>query len=255
MFDIENFSLVLSGGAALGIGHLGIIKYFQENKIVPKEIIGTSMGALLGAAYAKGLYYDEIISILKKLNYLKLFRFNILRRNALIDLKQIKLLLYEIFGDESFNSLKIDLKIIVSDIETGKATVFDKDNNIKLVDALCASFAIPGIFEAYEIEKNLYWDGFLTSNLPIEFASNEKIVAVDVVNLSLIQNRDTSTIKSSLEKSFFISILNQTESKINDFSNIYLINLDMSKFNLYDFHKWEEIIEISYKQFKTKYTS
>ncbi len=250
----NNFSLVLSGGAALGIGHLGIIRYLQENKIVPKEIIGTSMGALLGAAYAIGLTYDEINNILEKINYLKLLKVNIFKKNALINLKNIKLILEEIFETNDFNSVNIDLKIVTTNIETGETTIFDKNNNIKLVDAMCASFAIPGIFEPYLIKNELYWDGLLTSNLPIEFSSYNNILAVDVINLNLIQNTKVDTIKSSLEKSFFISILNQTKLKIKNYPKIILINLDLSQFNLYDFHKWEKISIESYKQIKERFS-
>lgn len=256
MIKNNNFSLVLSGGSALGIGHLGVIKYLEENNLKPKEIVGTSMGALIGAAYASSMNYEEIGKIFKKINYLNLLKPNMFNTKSFIKVDNIKKFLEEIFKENCFKNLNINLKIIATNVNTADAVVFDKNSNISLIDALCATFAIPSIFEPYKIDDKYFWDGYLSSNLPLEFSSYKKIVAVDVLNLKLIKNTKFNSINLAIKKSFFISILNQTKQKLNylkTLKNIQLIDLDLSEFNLYDFHKWEKISNKGYLDFSKSF--
>ncbi len=245
----KNFSLVLSGGSALGLGHLGVIRYLEENNLKAKEIIGTSMGAILGAIYASGLKYDDIIKIFKKINYLKLLQINIIPKDSLININNIRKFLEEILQNKDFKDLDIDLKVIATNVENGSARVFDKNSNVSLIDALCASFSIPGIFEAYKIEDKYYSDGFLSSNLPIEFASHKRILAIDVIKKKLLEKTNFNKMNLAIEKSFLILILNQTKEKLKNNKKIAYVSLDLSDFKIYEFYKWDKIIDKAYLDF------
>ena len=242
----NDFSLVLSGGSALGFAHVGVIKYLEEIKTTPKEIIGTSMGALIGAAYAMGKNYNDIIEIISKLNYLKLFKVNFLPINSLIKINKIKSLLEEIFLNITFEDLNIPLKIIATNIETGEATVFDKNSKVPLIDAICASFSVPALFEKYEINGKYYWDGFLSSNLPVEYSSYKKILAINVVKKDIIKKVHHIKLNQAIEKTILILLLNQTIDKIKHYPDIYFVDMDLSMYNMFEFYKWQEIINTGY---------
>jgi len=210
-FFSKDFSLILSGGSALGFSHLGVIKFLDENKYIPQEIVGTSMEALIGAAYASGLKYEKIQQIIKDINYFKLFSPSFSKK-YIINYKKIREFLFQIFENKKIKDLKIDLKITSTNFDTGEIVIFDKKSNELLIDILCSSFAIPGIFEPFKLNKINLVDGFLSSNLPIE-VSNKKIknkLAINVVNFKSIE-KTPKNIPGILRKSFIISIINQTK--------------------------------------------
>lgn len=248
-------TLVLSGGGALGFAHIGIIKALEEKEILYNEIIGTSMGAIVGSFLSVGYTYKQIIEIIEELNYKKLLKINVLHLNSLIDQKNIRKFLTEKIGEITFNQTQIELKIIATNLETGKSKIFDKTTNVKIVDAICASLAIPGIFKPYPIENQIYIDGFLSSNLPFEFSTNKKILAIDINTEKYIQSHKHKFAPQILEKSVHIMILNQTRDKLKHNKNkqLKIIGINLEKFKTYDFHNWEKILNQGYKQFIENY--
>jgi NTE family protein len=255
----QKTTLVLSGGAALGFAHFGAIKIIQENKINISEIIGTSMGSIASALLACQKTTEEIIQILEEINYLKLLKINIFSLNSLLDQHKIRKFLSEKIGEINFSQTKIDLKIIATNIETGEIKIFDKTNtpNTLIIDAICASIAIPGIFKPYKINEQTYVDGFLTSNLPFEQATNKKIIAIDVITQNYINNLKYKYSTQILEKSILISILNQTKEKLKTNKNKLLqrIEINLEEFKPYDFHKSKQIIEKGYSESLNKLNS
>jgi NTE family protein len=253
----KDLSLILSGGSALGFAHFGVLKALEEKQITPTEIIGTSMGAIAGALLASKFSYKEIEEIIDEINYLKLLKINILSLTSLIDQKKIRDFLSTKIGETTFNETKIDLKIITTNINTGHIKIFNKKDtpNIKIIDAICASIAIPAVFKPYQINGETYVDGFLCSNLPFEYASSKKILAINLITQKYVENLNSKYVKEILEKSFYISQLNQTRQKLKTNKNkqLQIVCIDIEGFKPYDFHKSKQIIEKGYEQFNLNY--
>ncbi|WP_456489085.1 patatin-like phospholipase family protein [Caminibacter pacificus] len=249
---MKNFSLVLSGGGALGIAHLGVLDDLEEYKLFPSEIIGTSMGGIIGAGIAIGMKEKDIFEIIKEFsnvfNWIK-FSFS---SNAIIKTDKIEKIFDLIFGNKKIKDTTIPLKIIATNLRTTECKVFTKDDDILIKDALLATMAIPGVFEEKEINNEIYVDGFLTQNLGVKEASLDNIIAVDVLgknsfSTSLPQNSiKTKNVLDMFEKSLRILIYNQTKQSINNLDKnkrLILLEPDTKKYKTYHFHKYKEIKE------------
>ena len=204
--------LVLGGGGARGAAHVGVLKVLEQQRIPIDYIAGTSMGAIVGAAYAVGLSPNQIEKTLNSIDWGDLFvddapraelpfrdkmdqrRFTgveigvgpegILLPSGAFAGRKLEFLLQAIFlpaaERESFDDLDIPFRAIATNIETGEAVAFDHG---KLAQAVRASMSIPGAFSPVEIDGNLYVDGYVSKNLPIDVAKAmgaDIIIAVDV---------------------------------------------------------------------------
>jgi len=186
---------------------------------------------------------------MEEINYLKLFNFSFSFVSTISTIK-IREFLNNILHNRKMCDTKIPLKIIATSLDTGMKKVFDNKSDIKLIDAVIASFSVPGLFEPMSIGTERFADGILSSNLPLEESSYDNILAVDVMNshfLSIIPKY----IPHIMLKSHYIMVLNQTRYKIkNDSSlrnrNITMIEPDLSGYQMHDFLKWEKIAEIGY---------
>jgi len=252
LYKRENFSLVLSGGGALGIAHLGILSDLEKFEIVPQEIVGTSMGGIIGACMAIGMreeeIYREIDSFVHIFNWIK-FSFS---GNAIIDNKKIAKIFDTIFGDRKIYDTKIPLKIIATDLLNGDKRVFGATDDIYIKDAILSTMAIPGVFDEHTIGGNIYGDGFLCENLGINEASYEDVLAIDVLGKNSFWHEipdnnffKTSNILSMFERSMRLLIYNQTQTHLkNSTKNIYLIEPNTKGYKTFDFHKAKEIREL-----------
>lgn len=249
--DLQNkeFSLSLSGGGALGLAHLGVLSVLEEQNLTPNEILGTSMGGIIGALYAIGLKESEITSIVEKFGAIQKWVKLSLTGNAIVDTTKIETIFKEVFKDMSFKDTKIPLKIIATKLDNSKRVVFSKDNNIKLVDALLATMAIPGIFNEKVINGEIYVDGFLSENLPLSDTNYNTILAVDVLGKNSF-NRElpdnifkTSNVFDMFEKSLRTLIYNQTQKNIECLNNkdIILIEPKTEGFSTYQFNKLKKL--------------
>ncbi len=247
-FKTEPFSLVLSGGGALGIAHLGILHDMEHQGITPCEIVGTSMGGIIGACKAIGMQEQEIFEKLKSLagifNWVK-FSWS---GNAVIDSVKIAAIFDDIFTDRQMSDTLIPLKLIATDLLNGNKKVFDSTDDIYIKDAVLATMAIPGIFAEQEIDGKVYGDGFLCENLGLNEASYENILAVDVLGVHSFEKKmpegffKTTKVLEMFEKSMRLLIYNQTRTNLryND-KNILLLEPYTRDYKTYHFNKTEEL--------------
>ena len=203
----HSFTLVLSGGAANGIAHIGVLKVLEENNLQPKEIIGTSIGALIGELYAIGKSPGEIVELLKKIKEIDLFK--VKYAHGKFEYKKLHSFLKDIFKKRKMKDTKIDLKIMTTEMETGQARLFTKEDNFLIYDIVMASISIPGLFGLKKIKNKYYMDGGVVSNLPVEYVKEADIkIASNVIN-------HTRNIKPKKEKGLF-SWLSSTFSTLSN---------------------------------------
>lgn len=175
----KRIGLVLSGGAMHGFAQLGALKVLNEYNIEPDLIVGSSVGALIGAAIASGRSAKEIEEAALKENLVKLIQPTF--GPGLIKGEKIVKFILSIIKAEKFEDLKIKLIVNATNISKGKEVIFEKGH---LLTPLNASIAIPGVFVPVQHEGNLLVDGGVYDVCPIHLAEKmDIIILIDVSNL------------------------------------------------------------------------
>jgi len=158
--------LALGGGFARGFAHLGVLQVFQERQIPVSHIAGTSVGSILGAAYASGAPLSLIMETCRTLRFRDIARWRV-SRLGLASNQRLGGLIDRVFGSRQFEDLHIPLAVVATDLSTGEPVVFTQGN---LVDAIRASCAFPGLFEPVEIGTRCLADGGLVAPVPTHAA-------------------------------------------------------------------------------------
>jgi len=154
--------LALGGGFARGIAHIGVIKVLEEENIPIHFVAGTSVGALIGAAYCSGLCCDELEEIALQVRF-KHFASWTLSRYGFASNQRMIGFLNRILKVKTFEELRIPLAVTATDFSNGDAVVFRKG---PLVDPVRASCAYPGMFLPVKIDGRLLIDGMLAHPVP-----------------------------------------------------------------------------------------
>ena len=171
--------LALGGGFARGFAHLGVLKVFQKYHIKVSHIAGSSVGSILGAAYASGAPLERIIEACRTLRFRDIARWRV-SRLGLASNQRLADLMKRVFGSSQFEDLKIPLAVVATDLSTGEPVVFTQGN---LVDAIRASCAFPGLFEPVQIGTRCLADGGLVAPVPTQaarFIGAQTVVGVSV---------------------------------------------------------------------------
>jgi NTE family protein len=171
--------LALGGGFARGFAHLGVLKVFQKYDIRVSHIAGSSVGSILGAAYASGAPLERIMETCRTLRFRDIARWRV-SRLGLASNQRLAALMERVFGSRQFEDLKIPLAVVATDLSTGEPVVFTQGN---LVDAIRASCAFPGLFEPVEIGTRCLADGGLVAPVPTHaarFIGAQTVVGVSV---------------------------------------------------------------------------
>ncbi len=246
--DTDNFTLVLSGGGALGIAHLGVYHDLEKLHLVPKEIVGTSMGGIIGACIAIGMkekkVYEQIKNFSNVFNWLK-FSFS---GNAFVENDKIAEIFEGIFQERKMKDTLIPLKLIATNLHNGHKKVFTSKDDVLIKDAILSTMAIPGVFEEHTVNEEVYGDGFLCENLGVTESSYNDIIAVDVLGENSFEKSlpdnffKTANMLEMFEKSMRLLIYNQTQNNIKYTNkNILLLEPETKEFKTFQFHKYEKI--------------
>lgn len=171
----QGVSLVLGGGAVRGYYHLGVLRALRERGVAIREIIGTSVGALVGAILAARPDAD-IAALMGEVSVARLVELTPIRPSVL-GTRKIERALRALIPIERFEDLQIPLTVIATDINTGEEVVFRSG---PLFPALLASMAIPGVFPLVEHGGRVLADGGVVDNLPVRHATGRVVVASDV---------------------------------------------------------------------------
>jgi len=171
--------LALGGGFARGFAHLGILQVLEENQIPISHIAGTSVGSILGAAYASGAPLARIMETCRTLRFRDIARWRV-SRLGLASNQRLGDLIGRVFESRQFEDLRIPLAVVATDLTSGEPVVFTQGN---LVDAIRASCAFPGLFEPVQIGTRCLADGGLVAPVPTQAA--RALGATSVVGISV----------------------------------------------------------------------
>lgn len=240
--------LVLSGGGARGIAHLGVLKALDEIGIEFHQISGTSAGAIVGALYSYGYKPDKIFELLKNLSIFKSLR-PAFAWTGLLTMDGLQELLLKNIPENNFNKLKIPLTIAATDIRKGQIHYFSEGD---LVPAIVSSCSIPAVFNPVILNGNLYVDGGLLDNLPVKpiRAKCDFIVGSHCNHIS--PDFDVTNIKLVVERSLLIAIHANIEVS-RGLCDVFIEPPRMDRFSSLDLSKAKEIFEFSYSFTKQNY--
>ena len=234
--------LVLSGGGARGIAHLGVIKALNELNLQPYAIAGTSAGAIVGAMTAAGYSPDFVMDILLSTSIFKHLKpaFN---RFGLFKIEQIATIFQQYLPHNSFENLKIPLTIAATDLDKGEIVYFDKGELIKPILASCC---LPGIFEPVKFEGKTFIDGGVMNNLPIEPLQKtcDFIIGVNVTPIG--SGEKIGSMKDVLMRSLYMAINQNSQVKLRQ-CNLAIEPPELYKYNGLSLSNAKNMFKIGYE--------
>jgi NTE family protein len=207
----QKVSLVLSGGGARGIAHIGVIEELENQGFDIFSVSGTSMGALVGGVFALGKM-EELKNWLFTLDKMKIFNlidFNF-NSQGLVKGDRVFNKMKEFISDALIEDLKIYYAAVASDIVNKKEVVFTSGS---IFNAIRASIAIPTVFTPVKTENGLLVDGGIMNNIPINHAKrlpNDILVVVNV-------NADVPVCKTPVSPLENIGSIAKYQQKLKDF--------------------------------------
>ena len=272
----KKVALVLSGGGARGIAHIGVIEELEKQGYEIVSISGTSMGALVGAVYALGKMeeFKNWICTMDKLDTYKFIDFSFSSQGLVKGDKVLKKM-KEFIPDRNIEDLEINYSATATDITNKEEVVFTKGS---IYEAVRASVAIPTVFTPVKMGNSLLVDGGVMNPVPINHVKRTKgdiLIVVHVnaevpvfkppitideenkrqskyqKNIDAFQNEFNSKTKN--EKLGYFKLINKTiglltyqisKMTIEKYPPDILINVSRESCNIFDFYKAEELVEI-----------
>ena len=200
----NKIALVLGGGGLKGFAHIGVFRALKELGIEPTVVAGTSIGALIAAAYARGMEISEMADRARALKRRDLFRLNrmgmLLERQhspAIYLEEPLRNVVQDVVGDKRFDQLKRTLLVNTVDIERGSQLVWGLPGlrDVSVAEAVYASCALPGFYPPGTVQGRHCVDGGVIDNLPVTIASRgmDAVIAVDTGSTDLEPENDIAT--------------------------------------------------------------
>jgi NTE family protein len=178
-FEGAGIGLALGGGFARGFAHLGVLQVLEQNHIPISFIAGTSVGSILGAAYASGAPLARIIATCRTLRFRDIARWRV-SRLGLASNHRLGDLIEQVFESKRFEDLRIPVAVVATDLANGEPVVFTHGN---LCEAIRASCAFPGLFEPVQIGTRYLADGGLVAQVPT--CATRELGASHVIGISV----------------------------------------------------------------------
>ncbi len=273
--DAPRVAVVLSGGGAHGFAHIGMLRVLEEYGIPIDMIVGTSMGALVGGFYAAGYSPGELEEISFSVNWTEMFTepdsFLTYLSGPVIDDRKMLIsfnfdtvgigktlgiipdqeivatlsrLLFNVSHIRDFNDLTIPYRAVAVDLLSGEERVFDSG---RLMQAIRASIAIPGVFSPYEVGGRYYVDGGVRNNLPVNAAvamGADIIIAVSVDATGPDSISEFSSAADVLIRS--AEIVMQQEEEVQASLADVTLSIDVTEFEQTEFWRAEELVATGY---------
>lgn len=242
LFKKRKKILVLGGGSARGLSNIGVLKVLEagygRDRIPFDMIIGTSIGSLIGAAYALGIPLDELEEKALKFNWPNLVDLG-LYRTGLVKGDKLENIVSGIIGNRGFADTKIPFALTTTDIETGEELTHTSGDLVKLIRASCSW---PGIFSAVEIDGRLLVDGGVRNAVPTKAAHESGATFVLAVNPGFaVKNQKMDNVLKVLVQS--IQIMGEELNAYQSGAADMVIKPELEGVDQFEFDKASMIIE------------
>ena len=277
----QKVGLVLSGGGAKGLTHIGIIRALEENNIPIDYITGTSMGAIVGSLYAMGDSPDDMEALLKSEDfkrwysgeveeeYMYYFKKNLptpeflnirlsfrdslkikpqFLPSSVVDPVQMNLVFIDLYARATaacggdFDKLFIPFRCVASDVYNKKQLVMKRGD---LGDAVRASMSFPFMFKPIEIDSVLAYDGGIYNNFPTDVMRDD--FHPDIIIGSVVATNPTKPKENDLMSQIENMVMQKTDYSIPDSEGI-VMTFKYDDVNLMDFQRINELHDIGYNR-------
>lgn len=278
----QKVGLVLSGGGAKGLTHIGIIRALEENNIPIDYVAGTSMGAIVGSLYAMGYSPDEMERIIKSDDFRRWYTGNIEEKyvyyfkknpptpefinirasiknplhkvktqilpSSVVNPVQMNLAFVELFSQATascrndFDKLFIPFRCVASDVYNKRPIIFSEGD---LGDAVRASMSFPAVFKPIEIDSILAYDGGIYNNFPVNIMVRD--FHPDIIIGSVVSSNPGKPKEGDLFGQLESMIMQKTDYTLPDSLGI-LMTFKYDNVNLMDFDRFDELHDIGYNR-------
>ena len=278
----QKVGLVLSGGGAKGLTHIGIIRALEENNIPIDYITGTSMGAIIGSLYAMGYSPDDMEKLIKSEDFKRWYSGGIqekyiyyFKRNpptpefinirvslknplhkvktqflpsSVVDPLQMNLAFVELFGQATalcrgnFDRLFVPFRCVASDVYNKCPIIFKEGD---LGDAVRASMSFPGMFKPIEIDSVLAYDGGIYNNFPVNVMTEN--FHPDIIIGSVVSSNPGKPQEGDIIGQLESMIMQKTDYSVPDSTGI-LMTFKYDDVSLMDFNRFDELHDIGYER-------
>jgi len=232
--------IALGGGFARGIAHIGVLKVLEEEGIPVRMVAGTSVGAIMGAAYCSGLTIAELEELSHNVRFTTFARWT-LSRYGFASNDRMTAFLQRTLKVQTFEEMRIPLGVTATDFNTGKGTVFTSGS---IIDPVRASCAYPGMFLPVEIRGSWLVDGMLSypvPTVPLREMGAERVLAVQLKG---------QWSKTSAPRHYFdvigqsFAIAQEMMSSVWRNAADIVIEPDVAGFDYDDFKRADELIRV-----------
>ncbi|WP_114783406.1 patatin-like phospholipase family protein [Botryobacter ruber] len=235
--------LALSGGAARGVAHLGVLKALRELNIEVGIMSGVSSGAIAAVFFAAGYAPDDILRLIKQLTIFKVARPSF-GRLGLMHLDEIeKLYQMHLGANACFEDLNIPVIISATEMKEGVTAYFSTGN---LIQPLLATTAVPILYRPIHYKNMLLCDGGLLNNLPIDPLYNNCDLKIGVHVNPINHQAELVSIRNMVERAVQLGVNNNVKLRLH-LCDMLLEPQELKHYRLVDFRKADEIFEIGYK--------
>ena len=278
MVGAQKVGLVMSGGGARGLAHIGVIKTLEENNIPIDYVAGTSMGAIVAALYSMGYSPDEMVQIMKTDDFQRWYSgtmdqkymFYFKKNNDVPDMISLNfdikdslriempsahiiksapmnLGFMEVFAGSTaacrndFDSLMVPFRCVAADAYNKKQVVFSKGD---LGDAVRASMSYPFFFKPIKVDSVLLYDGGLYNNFPRDVMETE--FAPDVIIGSVVNHGNNTPDARDLVSQAENLIMGRSDYSLPKEKGV-LVDMNIKGVSLLDFKKIDEVVKTGYE--------
>jgi NTE family protein len=275
----SSIGVALSGGSALGLAHIGVLRYFEEHRIPVDKIAGTSMGGLIGGLYATGMDSSQIRATVESADWNALLSPNLRFADQPIADKQkwnrtfgdltlrfgrgfslpsglnpgesLSLLLsrstmaYASVTD--FDQLPIPFRCVATDLVSGESVVFGKGS---LPIAMRATMSLPGVFTPVKLDRMVLVDGGVLDNIPVDAVREmgAKIVIAVAFETPKVKPDQFKSLSDVMGQTISLVVEKNEQHSLKNAD--IAISVDTKRFSGTDYQRWSEIIEAGYQAAK-----
>lgn len=238
-------AIILSGGGARGIAHLGVVQALAEQGISADVISATSSGAFVGALLAYGYSPRDILKIIRDTRFYPYFRFA-LGRNGLLHMRKMEEVFCKFIPENTFESLKTRFIVTATDVVAGEEVHFSEG---ELALPVLASCCIPGLFSPMHYKGHELVDGGVLNNLPVEPVLGEADYIIgshcNPFNLDRPLKRTTELVYRSL----ILAMHTKTKARFAQ-CDLLIEPPALGRFGIFDFRKADQLFEVGYHHTK-----